>query len=318
MTAYSLRLENGTDTAARVRIGDLIGLAPGASALTAESGLRPDGGGVVAIVNGTMTAEVDPFAAWIQGGISVVQGGYPFVLDAQATVTISDGHATLARVDTIVARVRDDSYDASGFTDAAVVVIAGTPGAGAPALPDNAVPLRDINVPAGASTGTGGLSAANLGTDRRVYLAGIDSPNEKAVNRFVANSMSYSSTSYAVLSNSTERTACSMSFTKRRDDTKLILDIRGNAWASSIVDPYTYGIVGLRVNGTDQDMARFSTYTIGVTADDAVLSFSGVKELAGVAAGTFTIEPVFKLTNTGTLFLDGASSLSFVVREVPA
>ena len=40
MTAYALRLENDTDTAARVRAGDALGLtADGAT--TARQGIRP-------------------------------------------------------------------------------------------------------------------------------------------------------------------------------------------------------------------------------------------------------------------------------------
>ena len=42
MTAYALRLENATDTAARVRLGDLLGLTP-AGPLTARTGIRPRG-----------------------------------------------------------------------------------------------------------------------------------------------------------------------------------------------------------------------------------------------------------------------------------
>jgi hypothetical protein len=171
MAEYALRLANAQDTAARVRKGDGLGLQHAGNTNT-RSGLRPDGGGVVSVVAGTMGVQVTPFRAWVDGGTSDAQGGYPFILDATKTLTLSDGHATLSRTDTIAVVVHEDAFDGSGLTDATVVVVAGTPGSGAPALPATAVPLRDVIVPAGLSTGTGGLASGNLSTDRRAYLAG--------------------------------------------------------------------------------------------------------------------------------------------------
>jgi hypothetical protein len=168
MAEFALRLENGTDTAARVRRGDGLSLQHDGPT-GARTGLRPDGGGAVAVLDGTMSVTVAPFSAWIDGGVSVAQGGYPFILDAAKTLAVADGDATLERVDTVAAVVYDDASDGSGQTVAEVVVVQGVPGAGAPALPATAVPLRDVTVPAGLSAGTGGLSSANLGTDRRVW-----------------------------------------------------------------------------------------------------------------------------------------------------
>jgi hypothetical protein len=238
------------------------------------------------------------------------------------TLTVADGHATLARVDTVVARVRDNAYDASGFTDADVVLVQGTPGAGAPTLPTNCVPLRDITVPAGASAGAGGLSSSNLGTDRRVYLNTAIGANEKALSRvFVTAQQILSSTTYAVLPNATERAACQMSFTKRRADTKLILDVRGNARAFALGATTTATMVGLRVNGTDVDMATVSGVIAADTegANNAGLTYAGVRELTGVAAGTFTVEPVYKAVSSGyEVIMDPSHHyVSFSVREVP-
>lgn len=172
MTVYATRLANGLDTAERMRRSDSLYLFP-AGATLARSGLRPDGGGAVTVNSGTMTVTVEPFTAWIDGGASDAQGGYPFVLDASLNLTIDPGHATLARVDTVVAQVRDDVFDGSGFTDARVYVVKGDDGGGAPAVPQSAIPLRDINVPAGASAGTGGLALGDLGADRRQYVTGL-------------------------------------------------------------------------------------------------------------------------------------------------
>lgn len=170
MAEYALRLTNGTDTAPRVRVGDAVALQHNGP-LAARSGLRPDGGGVVSAVAGTMQVQVTAFSGWVDGGVSLAQGGYPFVLDATKTLTLTDGDAVLERVDTIAAVVSEDAYDASGDTSAELLVVQGTPGAGAPVLPTSALPLRDVTVPAGLSAGTGGLSSANIGTDRRAYLS---------------------------------------------------------------------------------------------------------------------------------------------------
>jgi len=170
MTVYALRLDNGVDTAARVRMGAMLNLPLGPSPLTSKSALRPDGGGAVTVVAGTMQVQAAPFLAWVQGSVSTTQGGYPFVSDSTVTLTLSAGHATLSRTDTIAGVVRDNPFDGSGALDARVIVVQGIPGAGAPTLPANCVPLRDVVVPAGLSSGNGGLQTSNLSTDRRAYL----------------------------------------------------------------------------------------------------------------------------------------------------
>lgn len=178
MAEYATRLTNGQDTAARMRRSDLMLLAPNGNGL-ARAGLRPDGGGAVSINGGTMGVTVQPFTAWVSSA-SAAQGGYPVVLDAAKVLAINPGHATLVRVDTVVAQVRDTTYDGSGFTDLRVLIVEGTPGAGAPALPATSIPLRNINVPAGASAGTGGLVSGNLGTDRRTYISSVGAPQAVA------------------------------------------------------------------------------------------------------------------------------------------
>lgn len=170
MAEYALRLESGTDTAPRMRMGDALELGH-SSPLDTRTGLRPDGGGAVAVVGGSMDVQVSPFLGWVSGGTSQAQGGYPFVLDSTKTLTLDAGDPSQARTDTIAAVVRDDAFDSSGTTAASVEVVKGTPGAGAPALPASALPLRDVIVPAGASAGSGGLSSSDLGADRRTWLA---------------------------------------------------------------------------------------------------------------------------------------------------
>lgn len=173
MTVYALRLQNATDTAARARMADLLGLTPSGN-VSARSGIRPGPtAGVVAVTAGTMNVTVEPFMAFIDGGVSDAQGGYPFVSDAVETRTLANGHASLSRTDVVAAVVRDNSFDGSGSLTATVEVVQGSPGGGVPTLPLNALPLRNIVVPAGASTGTGGLTSGALSTDRRTYVAGL-------------------------------------------------------------------------------------------------------------------------------------------------
>lgn len=164
MAEYGTRMGNSLDTAVRMRASDALHLQ-GNTLVRARPGIRLDGGGAVSIIVGTMTVQCTGLSGWVDAG-SVGQVGIPFVLDTTKVLTIDPGHATLVRVDTVAIVA-----DASTPTTATVQVVKGTPGAGAPALPTYAVALRDISVPAGASTGTGGLSGGALSTDRRNYLA---------------------------------------------------------------------------------------------------------------------------------------------------
>lgn len=172
MTVYATRLVNGTDSMERMRRADAMGLAPSGPGM-ARSGFRNDGGAAVTVSAGTMNVQVSPFTAWVDGGVSDTQGGYTFVSDTTETLTVSPGHASLARTDVVIAEVRDTIHDGSGSTDARLRILEGTPGSGVPALPTNALALRNITVPAGLSAGTGGLASGNLGTDRRTYTTGL-------------------------------------------------------------------------------------------------------------------------------------------------
>lgn len=172
MTTFATRLQNGVDTAVRMRMADAVLLhSPGPGKLGARSGVRNDmDAGFVSVVAGTMNVSVKPFTGWLDGGASDAQAGYPVVSDSTATLTLSPGHATQARVDVVAVVINDHAFDGSGQTNCVLTVIEGTPGGGVPALPVTCLPLRAINVPAGLSAGTGGLSSGNLSTDYRLYL----------------------------------------------------------------------------------------------------------------------------------------------------
>lgn len=172
MSEYALRLANGSDTAPRVRAGDALALTPN-GAVRARGGLRPDGGGAVSVVAGTMSVQVTAFSCWVDAS-PAGQVGYPFVCDATKTLAIDPGDATLSRTDVVAVVVKENAYDGSGTTSAVLTVVKGTPGAGTPAMPTSAcIPLRNITVPAGTSVGSGGLSSGNLSTDRRVYTVAV-------------------------------------------------------------------------------------------------------------------------------------------------
>lgn len=188
MVSYALRLENSADTAPRVRLGDVLGLV-GPTPLAVQSGIRPAPDAAdVDIEVGTMNVSVQPFMAIIQGGVADAQGGYTFVLDEQATLELSNGDAVDPRVDVIAVVIRDDTFDAGGSTDAQLTVIEGTPGQGAPDLPTTCLPLREIEVPAGASVGSGGLLVSALGADRRTYLDTIGTPPPGSLMPFAGTS----------------------------------------------------------------------------------------------------------------------------------
>lgn len=143
---------------------------PPTTAVATASGLTSTGGDLVS--TGAMTATIAAFRAIVQGTSSALQGAYPFVNDSTTAVTITDGHATLPRQDLIVAQVRDNPYDSSGFQDGRIYVVVGTANVSpvAPAVPANAIPLWEVRVTAGANAGNGGVVWGSALTDRRITV----------------------------------------------------------------------------------------------------------------------------------------------------
>ncbi|MFI2430264.1 hypothetical protein [Streptomyces sp. NPDC018693] len=147
------------------RLGALGALTP-TSPVTTRSGVLPgsaDGqwrisGFTVTGVDGTMTADVHPGRALVQG--TDAQGAYPVALTEPLPLTFADGDPQYDRIDLVVLRVYDDVYDGSGRHEAAVEVVPGTPAA-VPAAPDTpplSLPLYRVTVAKGSSTGGGGLA----------------------------------------------------------------------------------------------------------------------------------------------------------------
>jgi hypothetical protein len=154
----------------RLAMGSLF--AP-AGPLNARTGVLPNAGVPADLTSAAaLQANVAPFQAWIDGTSNALQGGYLFTSDANALLTFGAGNGTNPRIDLVVARIRDNPYDASGAQSGTVEVVAGTPAASpaAPAVPTSSIPLWQVLVPANASGGNP-INFASARTDRRVFTA---------------------------------------------------------------------------------------------------------------------------------------------------
>jgi hypothetical protein len=103
-----------------------------------------------------MSVKVAPGRAWIRdavAGTNENKGMYNFVNDADVVLSVAAAHASLGRIDRVVARVQDAAV--SGVTNlASLEVITGTPASSpaAPALPASSLSLGTINVAANQTT----------------------------------------------------------------------------------------------------------------------------------------------------------------------
>jgi len=163
------------------RLATQIGMAP-AGALQTRSGLilgavTNQGTGSPADLQtvSAMQAKVVPFQAWVDGTSATLQSGYSFTSDADVTLLFADGDATNPRIDLVVARIRDNPYDASGVQLGDVVIIQGTPAASptAPAVPASSLALWEVRVEAGRNAGNGGIDFPTKRTNRRLYTSAL-------------------------------------------------------------------------------------------------------------------------------------------------
>ncbi|MFF5633846.1 hypothetical protein [Streptomyces sp. NPDC012825] len=114
-----------------------------------------------------MTANVAPGRAVVQG--SDAAGAYPVVVTDYTQITFDDGDANNDRVDLVLLRVYDAQFDTvRNRTEAVLEILKGTPGQPEPqAVPEGALALAKVVVPAGASVGTGGLDWSKAVYDLR-------------------------------------------------------------------------------------------------------------------------------------------------------
>jgi hypothetical protein len=144
-----------------------------AGALRARTGLFPNGSNPANLVGVTaLQAKITPFQAFIAGTYADTQAGYRVTSDTDVVLTFDPGSGTNPRIDLVVARVRDDPYDGSGFQNATVEIIFGVPAVSpqVPAVPLSCLPLWQVTVPANAS-GAIPIDFTTARVDRRVYTA---------------------------------------------------------------------------------------------------------------------------------------------------
>lgn len=141
--------------------------------LTSRSGVIPGGNPFTATGTAAMQVQIGTGRAVIQG--TTAQGAYPVAATAPETLTIGDGNAQFARIDSVIARVYDGMYDTEGQTLATIEIVQGEASATptAPTLPAASLRLWDITVPAGTSAGTGGINWATALADRRLYTVAV-------------------------------------------------------------------------------------------------------------------------------------------------
>ena len=126
---------------------------------------------VVSEKSGTpdMSVDVAAGAAFVRGDESVFQGTYHVQNDAATNVTVAASDPTNPRWDLVVAQVEDSDY--SGATDAwSLAVVTGTAAASPsdPTVPDNALVLARVVVPASASS----ITDSDI-TDLRPFSAAL-------------------------------------------------------------------------------------------------------------------------------------------------
>ncbi|WP_431980797.1 hypothetical protein [Streptomyces qinglanensis] len=141
--------------------------------MSARSGVVPGGTPFALAPAGEMEATVGVGRAVLQG--TADQGAYPVAVIAPESITFGPGNAQFPRVDVVALRVYDDPYDSSGEQKAALEVIEGEPAGSplAPEVPGAALVLWEVTVPAGASSGTGGIDWSAGVTDRREYAVAV-------------------------------------------------------------------------------------------------------------------------------------------------
>lgn len=119
-----------------------------------------------------MSVDIGGGVVWVRGDDSSVQPTYRCYNDSTVNLAVAAAHATLGRVDRVVAEVRDASFSGVS-TDWRLRVITGTPSGSptAPAEPNNAITLATVSVPAVATS----ITTARITDARPVASQGVPS-----------------------------------------------------------------------------------------------------------------------------------------------
>lgn len=149
----------------------ITSFAQPASSSSVRAGLFPSN-------NPAQLSNVSSMVAGISGFKAIVpnQSGSGYYLvqsDTVQNVTFDPGEAGVARTDRIIVRVYNDSQDASGRNDVVVEYLKGQSSGSASALPNGSLVLWEIPVPAGASSGGGGINFTTIGVDVRAYTSSV-------------------------------------------------------------------------------------------------------------------------------------------------
>ncbi|GAA1457377.1 hypothetical protein NE857_05525 [Nocardiopsis exhalans] len=152
MSIRTLALRSGETSAEdhRLLIGSLLGAADDPWPLHRRGGLMYASG--AADLSGFgMTATIRPFSAAVTGRSSPLQGSYLVVSTEDVDIRLEDGPTSGSRTDVVGVVVKDDLYDDSDEVLAEIRVID-------PEEDETYLPLFEIIVSQGASTGTDGIS----------------------------------------------------------------------------------------------------------------------------------------------------------------
>lgn len=171
---YALQNAGATHTAEndRMMLSGLFAGIRATSSLVSRGGVHPMAGGLLAVTQtstASMQLQVASGVIYIPGSEGLKQGLYACTNDATDLVTITTAHATLPRIDSVIARVYDSAYSGAA-NNWALEVLTGTAASSplAPTMPANAIRLYNVQVGAAVSS----ITTGNC-TDLRTYATAL-------------------------------------------------------------------------------------------------------------------------------------------------
>lgn len=138
---------------------------------THRPGFFPSNPGPGALSNiSPMTVGIGPFKAILpnQSG----PGQFLVQSDGVEELTFDPGEPDIVRLDKIIVRVYNSSQDGSSDDEAYVEYLKGQSSGGGTGVPNGALLLWEVPVPAGSSSGSGGINFTSIASDKRTYTAG--------------------------------------------------------------------------------------------------------------------------------------------------
>ena len=168
---FALQNAGATHTAEndRMMLGSTMAGIRVASSLIGRGGVAQGGGQLKVQAQGSPAMAVDVLSGhvYVPGSEGAKQGVYSCTNDGTVALSITTAHATLARIDIVVAKVEDQAYSGA-VNQWSLAVVAGTPAGSpvAPTAPNNSVVLAQILVGAGVTSIVNG----NI-TDTRFYVS---------------------------------------------------------------------------------------------------------------------------------------------------